>query len=60
MKSNPKASFRYTKSKLNFKNAIPGLVDNGKIISDNNGKAKAFNYDVQECVYKRIRLSSRF
>ena len=42
MKSNPKAFFRYTKNKLNFKNAILDLVDNGKILSDNNGKAKAF------------------
>ena len=43
MKSNPKAFFRYTKNKLNFKNAILDLVDNGKILSDDNGKAKAFN-----------------
>ena len=31
------------KKKLNFKNAIQDLVDNGKIISDVNGKAKAVN-----------------
>ena len=31
VKSNPKAFFRYAKNKLNFKNAIPDLVDNGKI-----------------------------
>ena len=35
--------FRYAKSKLNFKNAIPDLVDNDKILSDDNSKAKAFN-----------------
>ena len=43
VKSNPKTFFRYPKSKLNFKNAIPDLVDNGKILSDDNSKAKAFN-----------------
>ena len=43
MKSNPNAFLRYTKNKLNFKNAILDLVDNGKILSDDNGKAKAFN-----------------
>ena len=43
VKSNPKALFRHAKKKLNFKNAIQDLVDNGKIISDVNGKAKAFN-----------------
>ena len=43
VKSNPKAFFKYALNKLNFKNAIPDLVDNGKIISNNNGKAKAFN-----------------
>ena len=43
VKSNLRAIFRYAKNKLNFKNAIPDLVDNGKILSDNNGKAKAFN-----------------
>ena len=43
MKSNPKAFFRYAKNKLNFKNAIPDLVDNGKILSDDTSKAKAFN-----------------
>ena len=31
------------KNKLNFKNAIPDLVDNGKILSDDTSKAKAFN-----------------
>ena len=43
MKSNPKVFFRYAKGKLNFKNAIPDLVDNGKILSDDNSKVKAFN-----------------
>ena len=43
VKSNPKAFFRYVKNKLNFKNAIPDLVDNDKTLSDDNGKAKAFN-----------------
>ena len=43
VKSNPKAFFRYAKNRLNFKNAIPDLVDNGKILGDDNGKAKAFN-----------------
>ena len=42
VKSNPKAFFSYVKYKLNFKNAIPDLVGNGKIISNDNGKAKAF------------------
>ena len=41
-KSNPKAFFRYRKNKLNFKNAIPDLVDNGKILSDDTSKAKVF------------------
>ena len=27
--------------KISFKNAIPDLVDNGKVISDDNGKAKS-------------------
>ena len=46
VKSNLKVFFRYAKNK--FKNAIPDLFqinaisDNGKIISDDNGKAKAF------------------
>ena len=44
MKSNPNAFLRYIKNKLNFKNAILDLVDNGKILSDNNGKAKAFMF----------------
>ena len=35
-KSNPKAFFRYAKNKVNFKNAIPDLVDNCKILSDGN------------------------
>ena len=43
VKSNPKAFFRYAKNKLNFKNAIPDLVDNGKILRDHASKAKAFN-----------------
>ena len=43
VKSNSKAFFRYTKNKLNFKNAIPDLVDNGKILSDDTSKAKVFN-----------------
>ena len=43
MKSNPKALFRYAKYKLNFKNAIPDLVHNDKILSDDTSKAKAFN-----------------
>ena len=43
MKSNQKAFFRYAKNRLNFKNAIPYLVDNGKTLSDDNGKAKGFN-----------------
>ena len=43
VKSNTKAVFRYAKNKLNFKNAIPDLVDNGKILSDETSKAKAFN-----------------
>ena len=43
VKSNPKVFFRYAKGKLNFKNAIPDLLDNGKILSDGNSKAKAFN-----------------
>ena len=42
VKSNPKAFFRYAKNKLNFKNAIPDLVDNGKILSDDTSKAKVF------------------
>ena len=28
---------------MNFKNSVPNLVDNGKILSDDSGKAKAFN-----------------
>ena len=43
VKSNPKAFFRYVKNKLNFKNAIPDLVDNGKILRDHASKAKASN-----------------
>ena len=43
VKSNPKVFFRYAKGKLNFKNAIPDLADNGKILSVGNSKAKAFN-----------------
>ena len=43
VKSNPKAFFRYAKNKLNFKNAIPDLVDNGKILSDDTSKARVFN-----------------
>ena len=43
MKSNPKTFFRFARNKLNFKNAIPDLVDNRKILSDENSKAKAFN-----------------
>ena len=43
VKSNPKAFFRYAKNKLNFKNAIPDLVDNGKILSDDTSKAKGCN-----------------
>ena len=43
VKSNPKVFFRYAKSKLNFKNVIPDLVDNGKILSDDNCKANVFN-----------------
>ena len=43
MKSNPKALLRYAKNKLNFKNTISDLLDNGKIISDDNDKEKAFN-----------------
>ena len=43
VKSNPKAFFRYAKNKLNFKNAIPDLLDNGKILSDDTSKAKLFN-----------------
>ena len=42
-KSKPKAFFRYAKNRLNFKNAIPYLVDNSKTLSDDNGKAKGFN-----------------
>ena len=30
-------------NKLNFKNAISDLVDNGKILSDDNSRAKALN-----------------
>ena len=59
-KSNPKAFFSYAKNKLNFKNVIPYLVDNGKILSGNNGKAKAFNIFFQKYFYRGIRLSSRF
>ena len=43
VKSNPKVFFRYAKSKLNFKNVIPDLVDNGKILHYDNCKANAFN-----------------
>ena len=43
VKSNPKAFFRYAEKRLNFKNAIPYLGDNGKTLSDDNGKAKGFN-----------------
>ena len=43
VKSNPKVFFRYAKSKLNFKNVIPDLVDNGKILIDDTSKATAFN-----------------
>ena len=43
VKSNPKAFFIYAKNKLNFKNSIPDLVDNGKILSDDTSKAKVFN-----------------
>ena len=43
VKSNPKAFFRYANNKLNFKNAIPDLLDNGKILSDDTIKAKVFN-----------------
>ena len=50
VKSNPKAFFRYAKNKLNFKNAMPHLVDNGKILSDDTSKAKAFNV-FQKCFY---------
>ena len=43
MKSNPKAFFRYAINKLKLKNAIPNLVDNGQILSEGNGKARALN-----------------
>ena len=33
----------FAKYKLNFKNAIQDLVHNGKILSDDTSKAKAFN-----------------
>ena len=52
VKSNPKAFFRYAKNKMNFKNAVPDLVDNGKIISDNNGKAKGFNISLESTFAK--------
>ena len=55
VKSNSKTFFRYAKSKLNFKNAIPDLVDNGKILSDDSSKAKAFNV-FQKCFYRGIQL----
>ena len=42
VKSKPKAFFRYAKNKLNFKNAIPCLVDIGKILRDDDSKAKGF------------------
>ena len=42
VKSNPRAFFRYAKNKLNFKNATPDLVDIGKILRDDNSKAKGF------------------
>ena len=42
VQSNPKTFFRYAKNKLNFKNAIPDLVDIGKILRDDNSKAKGF------------------
>ena len=42
VKSKPKAFLRYAKNKLNFKNAIPGLVDIGKILRDDDCKAKGF------------------
>ena len=42
VKSNPKAFSRYAKNKLNFKNAIPDLVHKSKILSDVDGKEKAF------------------
>ena len=43
VKSNPTEFFRYAKNKLFFKNAIPDLVDNDKILTDHTCKAKAFN-----------------
>ena len=43
VKSNAKALFRYAKNKLSFENAVPDLVNNGKIINDDNGKARALN-----------------
>ena len=43
VKSNPKAFFRYAKNKLNFKNVVPDLIENGKTKNDDSGKAKAFN-----------------
>ena len=54
VKSNPNAFFRYDKNKLNFKNAIPDLVDNGKILSDDNSKAKAFNMFFESVFYREI------
>ena len=54
VKSNPNAFFRYDKNKLNFKNAIPDLVDNGKILSDDNSKAKAFNMFFESVFYRGI------
>ena len=54
VKSNPNAFFRYDKNKMNFKNASPDLVDNGKILSDNNSKAKAFNMFFKSVFYRGI------
>ena len=43
VKSNLKVFVRYAKNNLSFKTLIPDLADNGKIISDDTGKAKTFS-----------------
>lgn len=60
VKSNARVFFRYTKSKLNFKNAIPGSADSGRIISGDNDKGKHVEYVFQKSFYKGIILPSTF
>ena len=44
VKSNPKAFFRYSKNKLNFKNVVPDLIENGKTKNDNSATNFLKNY----------------